>query len=174
MGTAAENEKDFDAFESALLGDLPAETEADRVITQESAQVYRARVLLAVLDSPHYDFSDAHITSANPVPVFGYESSDKIGFAAVSLEEGEGKTPKLVADLTIDYSTPERLEIEEGRLYARVAGEWDGHASEEEDAFLLDFYGERVKIDEVRIAYIVLAPEKPRDARILPVGRPVL
>jgi len=155
-----------------LSGDLLPE---ERVITEDSAQCYTARVMIAVLDQDSYDYSACDFLISNPVKVYGYESPDQIGFAPVYLER-LATAPRhlvLMADVTFDYSTPERFEIQTGgRLYAHAIGEmWFGI-----DDFdnRIDFVGRNKQVKEVVVNYLVLLPEAPTDPRVRAVGEVVL
>jgi hypothetical protein len=93
----------------------------ERVITQDDARLFRAKVYLLESD-PVVTFREARIEHVNPLPVYD-DTGRLIGGASVVVEDG-----RVRADLVFDYASPERLDIEtEQRVYAHPRGtfRWD-------------------------------------------------
>ncbi len=81
----------------------------EKVFTQEETKLFRTKALLFQLTG---EALRAKVEHAPSVPVFSGEKL--IGYAS-TWQDG----PRVSAELVIDYSTPERLEIENGgALYA--------------------------------------------------------
>ena len=143
-------------------------TEVDHVFLQEDTRLYRATVVLAVLDSETLDFDQSKVEFAQPLPVYD-EDSRLLGFAS-----GEVRNGKVVAEIQIDYACPERLsaQLKEGvKFYPRMVGTILLKTSKEP---FLDLYAPKRKVDEIQVASIVLATQHSGDGRLGALGEPVL
>lgn len=94
-------------------------TEIDRVFTDSEVRLLRIRATLLELSPTWYDPHNTRIQLENPLPIRS-EDGRLLGYASVSMEGS-----RLVADMSIDYATPERLTIQNGSppLYAVPVGE---------------------------------------------------
>jgi hypothetical protein len=152
--------------------DLPLEEIV--ILDTERTAPYRTSAILGYLsDSPHFDFSKAEFLYNNPLVVKS-EDGRTIGHAVVHIDENW----KVLADIFLIYSTPERLEIETGamRWYPRILGTM---GPQESTPCLLQFYGEPRKILTVYFLGVVLTREAPtQDStgrnQILPLGEKIL
>lgn len=102
---------------------LDGEPAVSRVIIQDEVKLYRARLTVAYLDGGVYDFGPTSVSFAQqPTPVYNDEHQ-AIGFAALSVERTENGR-RIVAEVTIDYATPERLlaETQSEKLYPWIFG----------------------------------------------------
>jgi hypothetical protein len=138
----------------------------DRIILQEETRLYRGRVLLANVPTGYYDIKPAvDRARALPVPVYGADRRH-IGYATLVFDNVSLTYGYLKADLTIDYACPERLDIENRILYARIAGRLDLKISTYleigDTPIVLNVFG------------IHLVPDKPKDNTIPPVGTLIL
>lgn len=159
----------FDRTYSELAGDAPSDGD-ERIFLQEEAKLYHAKAILAFLSSnDHYDFSQTVFTfSENPLPI-NNEEGKLIGFAAV-----ERRNDRLLGDLAIDYSTPERLSAEtrDGlRYYPRLVGEM--FLEPASDTFL-DTFGRCRAVQWMVVDGLVLSTKAPRDFRLQPLGELIL
>lgn len=102
-------------------------TEIDRVFTDSDARLLRVKTVLVDLSPAWYDPVNTRLQLESPIPVRS-EDGRLLGYAS-AVVEGH----RLVADIAIDYATPERLTIQNGSppLYAIPVGEVkvDFHAS---------------------------------------------
>jgi len=136
--------------------------ETDLVV--EKSKVFNQPVILAYLEGPIYDFTNCLLEVNNPVPVKNDENKT-IGFGMVQIKNG-----KLIADLAIDYHTPERLsaEIQDGVPYwAHVTGKLSLCKSYNLSN-MLDFFGAKQTVSIIAISSVVLSTQKPKDHRIQP------
>lgn len=94
-------------------------TEIDRVFTDSDARLLRVKAHLVDLYSTWYVPNNTRLQVENPLPVRS-EDGRLLGYAS-AVVEGH----RLVADIAIDYATPERLTIQNGSppLYAVPVGE---------------------------------------------------
>lgn len=148
----------------------PDEGAIDRVILQDEVQLYRARVVLAVLDGPVFDFGPTTVEFPDgPVPVFADDGRTQLGFASVAMELGNGHF-RLMADLSIDYACEERLlaETRSRQIYPRLYGKLSVAAIP-----LFDFQAPLVPT-KLLVQGIVLSRRRPADERIVALGEPVL
>ena len=139
---------------------------AGKIILQEDVKLFRVKGVVAILDTPFYDYTKAKINLHNPTPVKDF-STKKIGFANVFVEND-----KLIADVVLDYYTPERFDIDvKNDVYLGVNGFL---VLEEEKLKRLDLYGITKKVLQISILSLVLTHRKPTDTRISPLGEIVL
>lgn len=88
----------------------PVTTEIDRVIDQSSARTFSVPAVLM----PSWQPVMEELVFQSPVPVVGTDLKTHVGFATV-YREGD----RVLAELFLNYSTPERLDIEEKKpIYA--------------------------------------------------------
>lgn len=142
-----------------LSGDCPI----DRVILGDETKTFSVSGILAYLDSPYVDYRNAVFKMRDMVPV--EDSSGKIiGFANI-----ERKGFLLVANATIDYSTPERLSIEtkSQRLYMRMQG-WIS-SKQDEDKYL-NLLGKKEDVYSVCVESLVITETQPEDKRVPFIG----
>lgn len=94
-------------------------TEIDRVFTDSDARLLRVKADLVSLSPTWYDPANTRIQVESPLPVRS-EDGRLLGYASATVEGH-----RLVADIAIDYATPERLTIQNGSppLYAVPVGE---------------------------------------------------
>lgn len=149
------------------LGILDGTLAIERVITQEDARLYRAKAILAYLDDSSLDFSKATITTeGNLVPIES-EDGKLLGYASVDLVNN-----RLLAEVAIDYATPERLsaEMREGlRYYPRIRG-----SIQVLDGVFVDITPIKAQVQYLEILKLVLSTERPSDPRLQALGEPVL
>lgn len=136
-----------------------------REIDGNEVKLYQERAILSYLDTPALNAEKVKISLyKNPVPVRD-DIGRHIGFASVAVVNG-----KLVADVTIDWQTPERLaaELRDGvRHWVRIVG-----AVNYAYTPFVDLSSR--EIAQVEIDYLVLSPVAPSDPRLLPFGEPIL
>lgn len=145
-----------------------SETTIERVVDNSTAKTFPVKAVLAILDSPHLTFNFMELNVDNPVPVY---SADRkiLGYASVFVEGN-----KLLAEGSIDYASPERLSIETNseKLYL---GLFEGFVdSEPMYSSDVDLYGCKSDVFEIVVGSLRIAPYKPQDDRLEPVGKPVL
>jgi hypothetical protein len=136
---------------------LDKDLQDSRVIDQNEVKLYKEKAIIAYLDVPS-------VKVPNPTPVENDEGKI-IGQAHVFIYN-----QKLIADVLIDYSTPERLSAEtrDGvRYWVRAVGMFEVEVDR-----LLDF-GKPI-VAAVQIKKLVLSTERPYDRRLLPFGDPIL
>jgi hypothetical protein len=149
------------------IGALDAESAVDRVITQDEVKLYRFSCVLAHLDGPVYDFSSCTLRlDKNPMPVYS-DDMKQIGFASV--EPVRLATHKIIgikANVSIDYSTEERLLLETHsvKLYPRVFG-----AMSVGNMAVFDFQRPLTPMT-LRIDGIQVSRNRPQDQRIDAIG----
>jgi hypothetical protein len=144
-----------------LEGSVPVE----RVIDQATVKPFCIHATLARLNAGSFRLFRAVLTCDNPVPVYDSSYVTKIGFATAFLEEGQ-----LVADIFIDYATPDRLNIQAGtvKLYAKALGEI--HCESNDRLFLPDFSPDyKTLIRKVYLAGVVITSEEPADGVLAPL-----
>jgi hypothetical protein len=149
-------------IENAWL--LDKDLKDSRVIDGNEVKLYRESAIIAYLDG---EYEDSKFTSENPTRIVN-DDGKMIGYANVRLQNR-----KIVADLAIDYSTPERLaaETRDGvRHYVRVQGHISMNAVDERD--LVDFPRHIKKT--VHIHALFLTINRSSDPRIQPFGDPIL
>ncbi len=89
------------------VGSLDNPPPIERVITEENAKTFQVSTELFILDKiGDYDFTNCKVEFSNPVPVKN-SSGTVIGSAVVSVEHSF-----VHAEVFLDYSTPERLDIQ--------------------------------------------------------------
>lgn len=140
---------------------LGQDFEKTRVVTQEDVKLYRERTILAYLEGAT---AIAALFADNPVPV---ESDDGklIGTANVSIQNS-----KLIAELVIDYATPERLNAENRdgvRHWARIVGMLCTQPS-------MAFVDVSRPSLTLTVDKLVLSTHRPADGRLLAFGEPIL
>lgn len=143
---------------------FPQPLEDIKVFNQDETKLYRARALLAILDSDVYEIDRGGIQTRGPLPVEA-EDGRRIGFASVFFD-GD----KMFADISIDYASPERLlaETQSIKLYARPWG-----AMAVVNSPLFDFHAKLI-VRQLFINGIVLSTQAPSDGRIAPFGAAVI
>lgn len=152
------------------VGQLDGETPIERVILQDDVKLFRYRAVLAYLDGSVYDFSQAKISFENDlVPVFSEDRSRHLGFAKVELET-VGGSKRLIADISIDYASEERLlaETQEVKVYPRICGRQGFPV-----IALFDFQG-RLPVTFLRVDGVILSRKRPTDERVVAFGTTVL
>lgn len=157
-----------DSLADEPVGDLVGPTDVDRVLDLDESRTYGVRGVVAILESPAYDYSDTAIVFENPIPVQD-PAGQHIGFATVTLNG-----TWLVADLSLMYSTPERLLLETGSepLYVYPSGHMSVENGRQNG--LLDLFGQKPQVYSIEIARLVVDRVKPRDERIGRLGEGVL
>lgn len=138
----------------------------EREVKQEDVRLFRAKTALSYLDSAVYDFAPTEVEfQQNPVPVYG-EDMKQVGYASVYLDQTAGGVQRLMADVTIDGATEERLlaETQSVKLYARPFGLMAVAAMP-----LFDFQA-RITPVRLRIDGVQLIRQKPFDERLAPFG----
>lgn len=131
-----------------------------------AVRLFRRKVVLAYLDSPVYDFEPTEIEFQNqPVPVYG-EDMKPLGHAAVYLDRTGAGVQRLVADVTIDAASEERLlaETQQVKLYPRLFGVLAVAAIP-----LFDFHAPITPV-RLRLDGVVLSRRAPADGRVPPFG----
>jgi len=132
----------------------------------EGVRTFKANAVLLHLDSSFFDFSEAGFQIAeSPVDILS-DDGRVVGRADVFLNP---ELRRIDATLFLDYSTPERFEIEVGclKLFARANG----------DAYLpasmaVDVYTDiaaRPRVQRVFIENLILTTTPPADVRIEPL-----
>lgn len=134
--------------------------------------VFNVVSILAYLDNPNVNYIFVNEQSGNLIPIYNDERR-LLGYADVYV-----KGERLVAELAIDFATPERLNIEndDQPLFARIVGEYqvepDLHSN---DYPLIDIVGGDIKPTfNINISEIYVTSESPLDDRIDSLGKPVL
>lgn len=148
------------------VGTLDGEAAVERVIDGDQVKLYRARQVVAYLDGPIYDFAAASLGfNASPLPVFDGDMK-RIGFASTTVVRDERGHRSLVADISIEYATEERLlaETQSVKLYPRFFGTMKFGAIP-----LFDFY-QRLTPTYLRIDGIQITRLRPVDERIVALG----
>jgi|SRR6185436_7944598 len=133
------------------------------LVDGNDVRLYRDTVILAYLEGA---YEGAELVECNPTPVHN-EEGKVLGYAMVRVQNR-----KLVADIVIDYASPERLaaETRDGvRHYARAVG---SVAHKTRGDGILDFM--RPEVSKVEIDNITLTSSKPNDPKVLPLGEPIL
>lgn len=143
----------------------PSETEG-KLIFQDDVKLFNVVGILAILDSPFFDYSEVNVKFRNPVSVKDTQRK-KIGFANIFLQNG-----KIAAELSIDYHCPERLDIEnKNGVFLNAVGSTTGITASVNS---IDFYGKKQKIKEIVIYSLIITDKRPLDSRISVLGEPVL
>lgn len=140
-----------------------------RVITQDEVKLYRTRMTVAYLDGPVYDFGPTSVAfAASPTPVYN-DDNQQIGFASLSVEKTEAGR-RIVAEIAIDYSTPERLlaETQSEKLFPWLFG-----AMRAAQLPVFDFQGQ-LPILGLMVHGVQFSRLPPTDTRICPLGWPEL
>jgi hypothetical protein len=139
------------------IENIPAPVE--RVIDQDSAKVFQVKSDVFFLDDAQhvtrgYFFTNCETVFKNPVPVKN-DSSTLIGFASLSILNNI-----VSADICLDYSTPERLNIQVGSipLFPHLIA-----AVESVD----EVHTKRAK--KITIEGILLKTIRTQDSRVLPL-----
>lgn len=159
-----------------VIGDLSGPLPIEPYHDQESARTFSGKGVVAVLDSPFFDFSDTTVLIDGEVPAVRVvdDQGRLLGYANLSLQG-----PKLVAAFSIRYDSPERLSLETQSplMYFQVRGRLDWHLDvpdETVEAGVLDLLGSKVVVDVIKVDALVLSQNKPKDDRVSPIGPPVL
>lgn len=141
----------------------------ERIYFENDVKIYQTKAILSYLNSPFLEFSrNTRYLILNPIPVHN-DDGKEIGFADVFLINN-----RLVANISLDYATPERLasETKEGlQYYPHVKGILE---LEEEMEWRLDLYGKRKKVLGLEILSIKLLPYPTEDPRLDSLGKPIL
>lgn len=138
----------------------------DREHKQDEVRLYTAKTVLSYMDSEVYDLGPTQIEfRQNPVPVYG-EDMKQLGYANVYMDATSGGIQRLMADVSIDAATEERLlaETQSVRLYARIFGVMGCAAMP-----LFDFQARVVPV-RLRLDGVQLSRLKPTDERLAPFG----
>jgi hypothetical protein len=130
----------------------------DKVITEESGKVFNIKVKLLDLRAGNNkdDYSRCEITYSNPIKVYD-ESKRMIGSASVHVDSNGNA---LIGNISLDYSTPERLNIQTGiPMYPHL------------DAFKVCVENEdgNTAVEHLEIDSIWLSLMPPEDKRIAPI-----
>lgn len=142
----------------AALPKLEIDGPVDSVAVQDEVKLFRLHATVTIFDGDVYNFSGAECVFESPLPVYN-QNEKKIGFA--SAEMVQGPPSRLVADLTIDYATEERLLIETGeKLYVYPIADVDFV-----DVGALDFQVP-LRVATVKVRGLQLLRRKPKDVRI--------
>lgn len=133
--------------------------------SQEEVRLFDITGVVAILDSPYYDFSNTKFKYHNPVVVKDF-SRKKIGFGNIFIENN-----KLLVKMSIDYHSPDRLDIE-NKVPVYVA--CFGGLICDTPQGAIDFYGKKRSVTELIVYSLFLSHKKPSDSRILPLNEPIL
>lgn len=149
-----------------------AEEFKERLVTPENTRLHQQKCIVGYLDGFDVaDFSEAELVVENPVPVYGVDGKP-IGHAALYVD----KFRAIVADMSVDYATPERLEMESGGLlYAWPLGSVElaaGEVLSSLEVRLIDM-AEPPKVARVQVGGVALRRQRPTDIEVPPVGTPV-
>lgn len=142
-----------------LEGDLGSA----RVIEQDEVKLYRETAIVAYLDG---EYEGLTVVDSNPTFVVD-EDGRQLGSANIRIQNR-----KLVADIAIDYGTPERLaaETRDGvRHYVRVRG---GVVIPTTYGNLVTFAQHTKKV--LAVHTLVLSTQRSEDPRIQALGEPTL
>lgn len=157
---------DIEPFDSPLMEAKP--------LPISEARSYHVKTVLCYLDHPHYNYTQAFVeVPKGTLKVYSYECDGCIGHASVGIE-GD----KLVADLFIDYNTPERLAIESGqKLFAKAYGDielFDNKIDVSDYPFRLVYFSDQY-VGCISIKYVCISNKNiGLDERIDPIGKPIL
>ncbi len=138
-----------------LIGDLTNPAPVERVITEDSAKTFNITGDLFILDSlGGIDYTKSKVIINNPVPVFNDEKK-LIGSAVVNVE---GHV--ISSELFLDYSTPERLNIETKStpMYPHMDCSSSGI-----------YVGSVAVCEELKVESVTLLLSPTEDDRILPL-----
>lgn len=150
----------------------------DLVVTQDMAKTYSARAVLADLGASDFDYSQAEVEAGPPVRIMS-EEGKIVGFADVYLTTGATKGLNLlVADLFLDYATPERFEVEylgwdadgNAMVFARPVGslKFIMDVDSINDGFM-SFRTTKRRVRSIRIDHVVLANDQgPEPCAVYP------
>lgn len=139
----------------------------EKVIKQEDTRLLRVRAVVGTFRSEVFDYDRAELIVTNPVEVVS-EDGESLGWASVYLDG-----MRVIADMVLDYATPERLSYENGEsLYAQAQGTMDFNVLDFEQRGTLDFSGRpyRVRVLDVTVLKVVVTA-KPTDDSLDPIGR---
>lgn len=142
---------------------LDQDLKDSRVIDGNEVRLFRGGAILAYLDGV---YEKATFDGPNPIRIENDEGKI-LGYANVQI-----KNRKLVAEVILEYASPERLaaETRDGvRHYVRVDGMLDTESRYDD---LLDFH--RLAVTKIRILRLVLSPDRPTDPRIQALGEPII
>lgn len=143
---------------------IDSETDG-KIYTEEDAKLFRVKGILAILDTPFFDYTDTKFMLHNPTPVKD-SSHQRVGFANIYIENN-----RIMADVVLDYFIPDRLDIDiKNGIYLTING---FKVEEPELSNKIDLLGRIKKIQEVSILSISLTHKRPVDHRIKPLGGPV-
>lgn len=162
--------KPIEDQEDEPIGPLEGEVPIERVVVMEETRLYRAKAVLAYFDSPVFDLSRTSFScDSDPVEVYD-ASGRRIGFARVEVDQTWGGSPRIVADISIDYATEERFlaETKSEKIYARFFGRLTLPATP-----LFDFHKPLVP-SKLSIDGVMLTRDRPTDPRLEPFGGLVL
>lgn len=132
-----------------------------RIVTSEDTKLFRVTGIVAILDSPFYDFSQTKWTITNPTKIKD-TNRKTVGFANVFIQNN-----KLVAECSLEYNMPERLDIEAQTGIYLVP---NGLMVPDTVTGTLDLYGMQKRILKVVVTSLLLTHKRPRDTRLGPLG----
>lgn len=159
-----------DDVDDEPIGALDGILERETVIDLKDTRLCRVRTVLAHLDeTPRLDFEDSEIEIENPIRVMADDRN--IGWATVALNGY-----RLVADLALEFSSPERFVIETGSedLYARVSGALQFKLDDGADTGVLDLYGSKRSVRRLLVESIVITRDRGLDPDLEPLGKAFL
>jgi hypothetical protein len=158
-----------DTLEEAVW-DIAGTPEVEKVFLQDEAKLYRTRAVLGYIENKHFDYTGSTITTEFPVVPVENDEGKLIGFANLTINK-----KSIWADISIDYSTPERLsaELRDGeRVFPRMVGELV--TREENPSPFVDLAGGRRVVVSLKVSKVVLSSQASSDKRLQPLGEPVL
>lgn len=131
------------------------ELSEDRIFTDEDAKTFTKNVEVFIFDTHNVvDYTGCLVTYDSTVPLKN-DDGKIIGSAVLSMDHNI-----LVADMFIDYSTPERLNIETGSIPVYPHLEFEPELEVERGSH---------KATKVHVVGISLSMFQPQDNRIGPV-----
>lgn len=126
-------------------------------LKEEPARTFNVKAIIFYLHNIHNHYSLKEDVSN--VPIYGLDKKTLIGFANIH-QSGD----KLIADLSIEYSSPERLEIE--TMSSKIYVEMGYHAELIKDSPL-------PVVHSLEVLGLCLV-NRPNNAKLDPLGTPVL
>lgn len=156
-------------IEGGLGTEATLELYEHKIFVGDEVKTYQTKVILSYLDSPFLNYNrNTRFILENPIPVRNDDGRD-IGYADVFLRNG-----RLVADLSLDYATPERLASETRtglQYFPHVKGIID---VDDGPDWSLDLYGKRKTVRALTVLSIKLLPFPTEDVRLDSLGKPML
>ena len=149
-------------IENEACGAFQIPLERIKVVDASEARTYACQSVLAILDANATDYSDLVLLNYTPVPVVD-ESGFQIGSASVRLEDWSNRK-RIVAQLHLDYSTPERLAIETGVPKTWAWANIAMHADPQD----------KLRMLTVEVMDVMLRQKFSNDLRIDPIGKVLL